>query len=561
MRYALGRNRWAATRYQMKGNRVLMVNISGRSIIGFREGAGAGQPLYATDPSNGQRLQPGFVPATAEEVELAVRLAAKAFAAYSRVPGRERGAFLRKIASKIESISGEVIERARQETALPQARLQAETARTCGQLRLFAQVVEEGSWVGARIDRADSDRKPTPRPDVRSMLRPLGPVVVFGASNFPLAFSVAGGDTASALAGGNAVVVKAHAAHPGTSELVGRMVQESVRECDLPEGVFSLLFGNGAQIGQSLMKHPLVRAGGFTGSRSAGRILMDVAASRPEPIPFYAEMSSTNPVFILPGALRERGANIAAGLHTSFTLGAGQFCTKPGVVFLLQGNDAASFTETLRQLVAGSTPFHLLTSAIHSSYSAAITSRKTDATVKLIAEAPRLEISAGFVASSALFETDAASFIDSDLDVEIFGPTTLLVQHSSREEVLGIARSLEGHLTATIHGTDQDLRDFTDLISILENRVGRLVFNDFPTGVEVCHAMVHGGPYPSTSDGRSTSVGTRAIFRFARPVCYQGFPDEALPEELRDGNPLGIWRMVDGHMTQEANLPAMVNQK
>ena len=393
------------------------------------------------------------------------------------------------------------------------------------------------------------------------MLRPLGPVVVFGASNFPLAFSVAGGDTASALAGGNTVVVKAHEAHPGTSELVGRMLQESVRECGLPEGVFSLLFVSGAEIGKALVRHPLVRAGGFTGSRSAGRILMDVAASRPEPIPFHAEMSSTNPVFLLPGALRERGASIAAGLHKSFTLGAGQFCTKPGMVFLPQGNDAADFTEKLRQLVTSSTPFHVLTSAIHSSYGAAIAGRKTDATVTLVAEAPQLPSGAGFAVSSALFETDAASFLGSDLDAEIFGPTTLLVQHSSREEVLGIAHSLEGHLTASIYGTEQDLRDFTDLIAILENRVGRLVFNEFPTGVEVCDAMVHGGPYPSTSDGRFTSVGTRAIFRFARPVCYQGFPDEALPEELRDANPLGIWRMVDGKMTQEANLPAMGSQK
>ena len=345
--------------------------------------------------------------------------------------------------------------------------------------------------------------------------------------------------------------MKAHAAHPGTSELVGQMVRESVRECGLPEGVFSLLFGSGAQIGTALMKHPLVKAGGFTGSRAAGRVLMDVAAARPEPIPFYAEMSSTNPVFILPGALRERGENIAAGLHTSFTMGAGQFCTKPGMVFLPHGNDAASFTDKLRQLVAASTPFHLLTKSIHSSYDSALAGRKTDTAVTLVAEAPKAGTrDAGFAVSSALFETDAATFLGSDLDAEIFGPTTLLVRHSNRDQVLEIARSLEGHLTATIHGTEQDLRDFADLIAILENKVGRLVFNGFPTGVEVCHAMVHGGPYPSTSDGRSTSVGTQAIFRFTRPVCYQGFPDEALPEELKDSNPLGIWRMVDGQMTR-----------
>jgi 2,5-dioxopentanoate dehydrogenase len=531
-----------------------MTKLSGRSLIGFREGAGSAQPLYATNPATGQQLQPAFIPATTEEVDLSARLAAEAFETYRRTSGRERGAFLRTIAAKIESIADDIIERAGQETALPQGRLQAETARTCGQLRLFAQVAEEGSWVNARVDHADPTRKPVPKPDIRSMLRPLGPVVVFGASNFPLAFSVAGGDTASALAGGNTVIVKAHAAHPGTSELVGRAVQESVRECGLPGGVFSLLFGSGSQIGTALMKHPLVKAGGFTGSRAAGRTLMDVAASRPEPIPFYAEMSSTNPVFILPGALRERAENIATGLHTSFTLGAGQFCTKPGMVFLPQGSDAGAFAGKLRQLVAESAPFHLLTKTIHSSYDSAIARRKIETAIKLVAEGQQ-KADAGFAVGSVLFETDAAAFLGSDLDAEIFGPTTLLVEHSSRDQILAIASSLEGHLTATIHGTEQDLRDFADLIAILETKVGRLIFNGFPTGVEVTHAMVHGGPYPSTSDGRSTSVGTQAIFRFTRLVCYQGFPDDALPDELKDANPLGIWRMADGKMTDGTGIP------
>ncbi|MGO9165810.1 MAG: aldehyde dehydrogenase (NADP(+)) [Candidatus Sulfotelmatobacter sp.] len=529
-----------------------MTRLSGRSIIGFREGTGAGKASYAINPLTGEHLQPGSVPATTEEVELAVRLASEAFALYARIPGRDRGAFLRKIATKIESISAELIERAAQETALLQARLQGETARTCGQLRLFAQVVEDGSWVMARIDPADPDSKPTPRPDIRSMLRPLGPVVVFAPSNFPLAFSVAGGDTASALAAGNPVIVKAHGAHPGTSELVGRAVQEGVRECGLPEGVFSLLFGSGSQIGTALMKHPLLKAGGFTGSRTAGRILMDVAAARPEPIPFFAEMSSTNPVFVLPGALRERGESIAAGLHASFTLGAGQFCTKPGMVCLPEGSDAALFKEKLRQLIAGSAPFHLLSGSIHSSYGSAIAHRKTNDAVKLVAEAPPPPVDKAFSVCCALFETDAGSLLGSDLEAEIFGPTTLLVNHSNRDEVLQIARNLRGHLTATIHGTDQDLREFADLMAILEHKVGRLIFNGFPTGVEVCHAMVHGGPYPATSDSHFTSVGSQAIFRFSRPVCYQGFPDNTLPEELKDANPLGIWRMVDGQMTRDA---------
>jgi len=524
-----------------------MTKLSGRSLIGFQEGAGSGEHLYARNPTTGEQLQPPFIPATPQEVDRAGRIAADAFKSYSRTSGKERAAFLRKIAEKIEAITADIVERAAQETALPAARLQSETARTCHQLRLFAQVAEEGSWVNARVDHADPERKPLSKPDIRSLMRPLGPVVVFGASNFPLAFSVAGGDTASALAGGNTVIVKAHAAHPGTSELVGRALQESVRECGLPEGVFSLLFGHGSQIGTALMKHPLVRAGGFTGSRTAGRILMDVAASRPEPIPFYAEMSSTNPVFILPGALRERAENIASGLHTSFTLGAGQFCTKPGMVFLGQGPDADKFTSKLGEFVAGSSPFHLLTEGIHSSYGSAIAKRRADPAVTVLAEKEPAGAE-GFFAHSAVFETNADKFLGSDLEAEIFGPTTLLVRHSSREQILAIARSLEGHLTATIHGTEQDLRDFADLIAILETKVGRLIFNGFPTGVEVTHAMVHGGPYPSTSDGRSTSVGTQAIFRFTRLVCYQGFPDSALPDELKEANPLGIWRMVDGNL-------------
>ena len=530
------------------------VKFLGRSLIGFRECSTAGEPFFASEPATGARLQPGFVPATSQEIDLAAKLATEAFDVFRRISGKERGAFLRRIAEKIEANASHVIERAGQETALPAARLQGETARTCGQLRLFAQVVEEGSWVQARVDRADPERKPLPKPDIRSLLRPLGPVAVFGASNFPLAFSVAGGDTASAFAAGNPVIFKAHPAHPGTSELVGRAIQQSVRECGLPEGTFSLLFDAGARVGTELLRHPLVKAGGFTGSRVGGRALMDIAAARPQPIPFYAEMSSTNPVFVLPGALRERAESISAGLHASFTMGAGQFCTKPGLVFLPEG--AAGITQKLRALVEGPAQFHLLTKTIHSAYESGIAKRRTAGSVSLVAEGPAGAEQAGFAATPALFETNAAAFVYGDLEGEIFGPTTLLVQGCSREQMLTIARSLEGHLTATLHGTEQDLYEYADLIAILENRVGRLLFNGFPTGVEVTHAMVHGGPYPSTSDGRSTSVGSQAIFRFARPVCYQGFPDSALPDELKNANPLGIWRMLDGQMSRGVVNPA-----
>lgn len=526
------------------------MNISGQSIIGFHRATSAGACFRASNPRSEERLPPDFFTAGPDEIATAVTLAHQAFALYGQTSGQEKGKFLRTIATKIESFQDAIVERAELESALPKARLQGETARTCGQLRMFAQVVEEGSWVMARIDRADPGRKPAPKPDLRSMLHPLGPVAVFGASNFPLAFSVAGGDTASALAAGNPVIVKGHPAHPGTSELVGQLLQESVRECGLPEGVFSLLLDSGTNVGVALVKHPLVKAVGFTGSLKAGRALMDIAAARPDPIPVFAEMSSTNPVFILPGALRERGDTIGTGLYKSLTQGAGQFCTKPGIVLLPDGSEAETLIGQVQKLVRESDQFHMLTSGIRSAYQSATTHRKQEQGVKLLAEPSANGQETGV--SATLFETDVQSFLHNpDLAAEVFGPTTLVVRHSSRDQVLEIARHLEGHLTATIHGTEDDLREFGDLVEILKNKVGRIVFNGFPTGVEVSHATIHGGPYPATSDGRSTSVGSQAIFRFCSPVCYQGFPDAALPSELKDSNPLGIWRMQDGEMTRE----------
>src|ERR1700733_3561393 len=528
-----------------------MTRLAGRSLIGFRDGSGSGEPFYATDPTNRRPLQPGYIAATPQEVELAALLASQAFTGYGRVPGPERGAFLRMIAAKIESIAGDVVERAGQETALPQARLQGETARTCAQLRLFAEVAGEVSWVAARIARAPPERKPAAKPDVRSMLRPLGPVVVFGASNFPLAFSVAGGDTASAFAAGNPVIVKAHPAHPGTSEMVGRIIRDSVRACDLPEGVFSLLFDSGISVGAALVQHPLVKAVGFTGSIPAGRALFDLAVKRPSPIPFYGEMGSTNPTFVLPGALAARGEKIAAELYGSFTLGAGQFCTKPGLIFLSAGKPADALVSVLKGKVAESAKFTLLTSGISSAYNREIRNRKNHEGVSVLAEEKSPDSSSSFQAGAALFQTDITSFLASpELADEVFGPETLLISYSKKEQILEAARGLHGHLTATVHGTDQDIVEFSELIVILENKVGRIIYNGYPTGLELCDAIVHGGPYPASTDSRTTSVGTLAIFRFARPVCYQDFPDAALPDELKNENSLGIWRMVDGELTR-----------
>ena len=509
-----------------------MNELKGTSIIGFDRGATDGATLQGLNPATGEHLPPIYHSASVAEVDRAAQLAHAAFATYSQTTGAERARFLRRIAENIEALGDELITRANAETALPEPRLRTETARTCNQLRLFADLVEEGSWVDARIDRGDRERQPLPKPDVRSMLRPVGPVVVFGASNFPLAFSVAGGDTASVLAAGCPVIFKAHPAHPGTSELVGVAVGEAVKSCDLPEGVFSLLFDAGNEVGTALVKHPLIKAGGFTGSRAGGRALLDVASSRPDPIPFYAEMSSVNPVIILPGALRERSDQLATGLHASVTVGVGQFCTNPGLVLLADNQDGDAFVNKLGDLMANPAEQTMLTPAITTCYRSGVAARTSHVAVQTIG-------------ASALFKTTAADFLaHPELAEELFGPSTLVVTY--KDQLFELISSLEGQLTATIHGSEEDLRANADLIRLLETKAGRLVFNGFPTGVEVGHAMVHGGPYPATSDGRSTSVGTRAISRFTRPVCFQDFPDEALPPELQEENPLNIWRMVDG---------------
>jgi len=523
------------------------MKLEGLSILGAGRAPADGKPTPALNPATGVALGPDYFWATTTDVETAAQLAAKAFIEFGKWPGKRRAELLRRIAELIEANAAAIQERANQETALPLARLQGETARTCGQLRLFATLIEEGWWLDARIDHADPNRKPLPKPDVRSMLAPLGPVVVFSSSNFPLAFSVAGGDTASALAAGCPVIVKPHQGHLGTSELVGLCVQQAVKDCGAPEGTFSLLYGAGREVGIALVKHPLVKAVGFTGSRSGGRALMDAAAARPEPIPVYAEMGSINPVFILPGALKQNAEAIATGLHGSVTLGVGQFCTNPGLVFTDAGAASQPFLQKLDSLMAGTPPGTMLTADLCESYREGVKKFSQIPGVRQAAGANADAGAGNAQAGAALFVTEASNFLKNHaLMDEVFGPSTLVVQCTSREEMLAAARNLEGQLTATIHGTPEDLAANRDLLAILEAKVGRIVFNGFPTGVEVCHAMTHGGPYPATSDGRSTSVGTRAIERFARPVCYQGFPDTALPDELKEANPLGLWRLVDG---------------
>ena len=526
------------------------MTLSGLSLIGAGLAEKRGEQFRGINPANRERLEPDFYSASPNDLEDAGELAANAFPVFAGLPGRERAAFLRRIADGLTAASTAIIDRAHLETGLPLARLQGEMGRTTGQLKLFASVLEEGSWVDARIDEADRERTP-PRPDVRSMLRPLGPVAVFGASNFPLAFSVAGGDTASALAAGNPVIVKAHPAHPGTSELVGRVIQDAVKEAGLPSGVFSLLFDSGIEVGVALAKHPTIKAIAFTGSAAGGQALMKLAAARPEPIPCYAEMGSTNPVFILPGAMKERGAQIAKGVQTSFTLGSGQFCTKPGLVFIPR-SDSNEFTESLKAGVSAMGQHGMLTHGIATKYDQAIERRLASGKAQLVARTDIAIDDDCAATSAAIFGVELDDFVSHpDLAEEVFGPTTLLVHYGEKDALLDAAQKLHGHLTATIHGTEEDLGRARDLIGVLETKVGRILFNGFPTGVEVCHAMVHGGPFPATSDSRTTSVGTLALLRFARPVCYQDFPDTALPAELQKANPLGIMRMVNGSLARQ----------
>jgi 2,5-dioxopentanoate dehydrogenase len=519
-------------------------DLIGTSIIGFSRGSESGDTFAAFDPATGNAIDPPFHSATMDELERAAALADDARLKYAALPGRIRAKFLRAIADNIEALGDTLIKRASLETALPENRFLGERARTCGQLRMFADLLDEGSWVDARIDHAIPDREPVPKPDVRSMLKPLGPVAVFCASNFPLAYSVAGGDTASALAAGCPVIVNGHTAHPGTAELVGLAVSKAVRDHNMPEGTFSLLFSSDYDIGQALVKNPAIKAVGFTGSRKGGRALMDIVAARPEPIPIYTEMSSVNPTFLLPNAVRERGEEIVKGLHASVTGGVGQFCTKPGLVFLPEAAESGGFVSDFRSQIEATVPSPLLTKGIQKSYKTA--SEKRQAEVEEFHENGSSDLT-GFAVNPSVFETNAVSFLSTpDLNEEIFGPTTLLIRSNDHEELLQIARSLEGQLTASVHGTEEDLAEYADLIAILETKAGRLIFNGFSTGVEVCPSMVHGGPYPATSDGRWTAVGTRAIERFSRLVGYQNFPQSALPDELKDGNPLDIRRMVDG---------------
>ncbi len=526
--------------------------IHGKNILGSSVVAAGTNTFRAVNPATGEQLDPPFFDATQEELYQALELADRAFGLRESVEPAQTAAFLERIADEIEALGDELIDRCGEETALPPGRLKAERARTTGQVRLFAQVVTEGSWVDARIDRPQPDRKPVPKPDVRRMLIPIGPVLVFPASNFPLAFSVAGGDTASAFAAGCPVIVKARPQHPGTSELVGMAIQKAAAATNMPEGWFSMVHGPGRTTGVYLVRHPVIQAVGFTGSVTGGRALFDAAASRPSPIPVYAEMGSINPVFLLPGALAERPDEIARGLHQSMNLGVGQFCTQPGLVIALQDENLDRLLEALSQLVRETAPATMLMRAILEGYEQGLNDLGQAPGVDLVARSQESPDQGKTQAAAALYAADAETFLAGEaLRREVFGPSTLVVRCQSQEQMLEIARSLEGQLTATIHAADGELEQHAELVTILQAKAGRVIFGGFPTGVEVCPSMNHGGPYPATTDVHFTSVGTAAIFRFARPVCYQNFPESQLPPELRNRNVRGIWRLVDNVLTKD----------
>jgi 2,5-dioxopentanoate dehydrogenase len=519
----------------------------GQSFIAGQRLAGTGSSFQVVSPLDRSVLPGEFLTAGEDQVDAALLAAADAHAAFAASEGQTRAAFLEAIADKILALGDALIERAMLESGLPKARLEGERGRTVGQLRLFAQLAANHSWVEARIDPADPARQPLPKPDLRRLMVPIGPVVVFGASNFPLAFSVAGGDTASALATGNPVVVKAHEAHPGTSELVAEAITAAVKKVGLPAGVFSMVQGSGKVLGPWLAKHPATKAIGFTGSEAAGRALFDLAASRPDPIPVFAEMGSLNPVVILSEALASRGAAIGTALAQSITLGAGQFCTKPGLFFTTDGEGLDAFREALASTISGIIPSTMLHPGIADHFNSKCGAIKSHSGIKLLATTTTEADPNATQGQPLVLEITAAQFISDDtFRHEVFGPFAILVvAKDSTERDTAIAK-LGGQLTATIYGDEAELSSAQPLVASLGGIAGRVIFNGVPTGVEVFHAMQHGGPYPASTDSRFTSVGTAALFRFVRPVSYQNAPQGLLPPALQDTNPLGIIRLVNG---------------
>ncbi|ELR69001.1 Ketoglutarate semialdehyde dehydrogenase [Fulvivirga imtechensis AK7] len=524
--------------------------LHGKNRIGFELLAASEEFVHSYDPKAGKALDKFYL-ATEDEVALALDKAAQAFDSYRYYSGKRKAEFLEAIADEILALGDELIETAMKESGLPEGRIIGERGRTMGQLRLFAQLVSEGSWVDATIETAQPDRQPLPKPDIRKMLCPVGPVVVFAASNFPLAFSTAGGDTASALAAGNPVIVKAHMSHLGTNELIAGAISQAAEKTGMPDGVFSSLNGRGSSLGQALVKHPVVKSVGFTGSFNGGMALYRAAAQREEPIPVFAEMGSVNPVVLLPGKLKKVAEEVAKQYAGSITLGVGQFCTNPGLILGIAGDEMDTFIRVLGKEIQAIAPATMLNEAIHKSYQEGKKKMLEQKGVQLAGAAKDEE--GNFLGVPTVARVSGADFLSNPgLHEEVFGPFSLVVTCSGKEELREVILSVKGQLTSTIMAEENELSDYQEIVYAAANIAGRVIFNGVPTGVEVCHAMQHGGPFPASTDGRFTSVGTDAIRRFARPLAYQGFPEDALPDELKSNNPLGIWRKVNGELTREA---------
>lgn len=525
------------------------MKILTENIIGYSTSAESDKTVQGINPATGQALPEKFAIATVKDVDEAMDRAIQAFHILKNTSAEQRAKFLEDIADEMEAFGDILVERASSETGLPAARIVGERGRTTGQLRMFAAYIREGSYLEPCIDTALPERNPVPKPDLRKYMVPLGPVVVFGASNFPLAYSVAGGDSAAAFAAGCPVIVKAHPGHPGTSALVGMAIQKAAEENGLPDGTFSLLYDSGFSIGKALVEHPNAAAIGFTGSTTGGRALFDIAAQRNNPIPVFAEMGSVNPSVLLPEALTSRADQVATNYAGSITLGAGQFCTNPGLILAIKGPELDKFINLLSLGIAAAQPATMLHSGISDTYRKKTADMSTQLGVEFVQVSENKANESQ--AMPVLAKASGANFLDnSKLHEEVFGPFSLIIECDSADQLLACVAQLEGQLTTTIVGDDADLKKFGQLISILHEKAGRVIFNGVPTGVEVCPSMIHGGPYPATTDSRFTAVGVHSIKRFLRPVAYQDAPQYLLPDALKDSNVLGIWRLVNGEQTK-----------
>ncbi len=528
------------------------MTLTGHQLLGSRESAASSDTFVARNLALDTDLETVFHEATEAEIDDAVNLATAAFDPFRRLLPEARADFLDAIAEEVLALGDELLLRASAETAHPLPRCAAERDRVLIHTRQFAEWIREGSWVDARIDRGNPQRQPLPKPDVRSLLEPVGPVAVFGASNFPIAISVLGTDTISAFAAGCPVIVKAHPAHPGTCEIAARAIQRAAARTRMPEGVFSLIQGRTPATGTRLVQHPGIAAAAFTGSLAGGRALFDIANARPQPIPFYAEMGSINPVFLLPGALQARAEGIAQGFVGALTAGVGQFCTNPGLVLGLESEEWSRFRSLAAEKVGGYAPATMLHAGIHGAYAAGVAERLERAGLELVGQSASAADPARGEAAAYLFATTQEGLLaDPTLFEELFGPVSTLVSCSDPGDFVEVAERLEGSLSATIHGTEEDLANHRELIAVLRRKVGRLIFNGYPVGLEICHSIHHGGPFPATTHSHFTSIGTRAMHRFVRPVCYQDWPDAFLPMELQNANPRGISRLLDGERTRE----------